>query len=1322
MIVVMIFVTLGGAVAVGSLSHNVIISNNLFINNTVSNLGGAVTVNNLNPGLFLYGNSFHLNKAQQGGGIFFSTTNDDVSVENCSFTENFAVNFGGAITFAQGHTGFSLSNSTFVMNTATTSGGAIYFGFSIVESTVTGCWFRMNKVYDYGGGAIAMASFNDIEVLDTIFHDNEAYFGGAIFTLLKAKEFVLTRSSVTNNIAKFGGGLYIGVISEDITLKSVDISRNYAAVDGGGIYVDVDSKFEMSDSILLSNFAGSRGGGLYYESDNLMILSSSLESNSAGKSGGALYVTGDNIVISNGTTMERNVVHSMNGGALCLEGAHAVILTNIDFLNNNAAGNGGACYFSDVTGITSTNVSFSRNLAATSGGAVYMTLTKEVFTSEISVLGNKATGTGGGFYIKNCTDVTVNNSSFTDNLAGGGSAIWTTESSIMLHSNIFLKNRSPQSGGTVFWEYASGMEEPAGLITSNRFHLNRALYGPDYATEAVGFTVNTAAELNVSETDSYVINEFSAPIVVNAFVHDHYNQKVLSDNTSFIQMVIGDDYDCGDRLPTLSGSTIEKMKNGQCKFEYMYGFCRPGGDMKVKVRGMANSNSNLESSYMKWSFRDCQKGEYYRDGECNWCEQGFYSKKDNLDLSVTECKRCPGDATECFADTIVLDKGYWALTSNSEDMTECPMGENACVGGVQSSSGRSLGPIVGTINSVSSSSEFNGQQQLLVHSALYVLPAEHTTLDYIKVYDVDSNTSICNEGYGGILCAICDEGYYYSPGSNTCEVCEEGGINTFIIVLLCVIGVMLCIPVVLLVLSWTGTSTLDTVVTNMSVSALMYMFYIKFVTVRKPGEDETEAERDKREEHINSMFLRIMPKFKIFISMLQITSSMPAVLGMSFPPFFTNITSIFGLLNLDIVANLGLSCRFKNIDYVDYLILTCLGPMICSLSLAVMYSCHRFMLMSRRVHYEEVAKVYAKYLLVFLMGTYLALPSISVYIFQMFSCQDIDPDDALAGEDLYLRADLSIKCGSPRHIHGITFATLMIIVYPIGVPLMYWWLLHHVKEGVMNRTENISPKLRLAIMPTSFLYSSYEPQFWYWEIVETIRRIMMTGVIVLVAQGTSLQIVVTMLLALFFIKMYSHFTPFNDEILDTDAEFAQYQVFFVLFIALLMKEDSIPSMRSAWGILLVCVIFSLLLLSPLRFLKEKFLPYKFQHLGHVNHVHYGHHLADLKRKELEVEGDDDGWNDDVGINSDSEYHVSNRNDISSSDNESDIDDHNFIDKPVSPKRINISAESEEGKGNGGGYGKVHPLKVENNSIHSVDPGERSERQVLKYIENMTSNI
>ena len=966
-----------------------------------------------------------------------------------------------------------------------------------------------------------------------------------------------------------------------------------AIYDGGGVFIKAESDVSFEEVLFTNNSAGSRGGGIYDESDDMAVLTSFFKNNSARISGGAVYAAGDGVIVAD-TAMEDNMATEADGGALCCESSSGISIRDSTFFRNFAGGSGGACSFADSSYISVKNVAVLSNNAAGAGGAIHSVQSDNFDLSDSAIHGNAAQMMGGAVYVNDCNNVSYWNNSFVENIvsAGSGSAIWASAAEISMSSNVFNGNICPHHGGTVFWMFSSGMNEPIGLFdNSNSFFNNIALYGENYATESVEFMITTESSLQDSDSSTYVISEYHVPIVVNVLVRDFYDQLVLSDNHTYIQILVGEENNCGNKHPTLSGTTVEQIHMGSAKFESLFGFCIPGGNMSVKVSGMVGSSS-LESPEMKWAFRGCLRGEYYRDSECSECERGYYSKEDNADLSVRECKPCPENARDCYADVIVLDKGYWALSRDSEYVTECPLGKSSCIGGVQN-------------------------------------------VDAELVND-GRNSSICGDGYTGVLCAVCSDQYFFAPGSSTCEPCSEAGLNVFFIVLLCLLLLFLCIPIVLIVLSWTGSTTLDSVIAHLSLPSLLYLFYMKlFVVVDK--NKETDEERRKREERLNIKFLRIMPKFKIFVSMFQITSSMPAVFAMSFPPFFSKVSSFFGVLNFDIVANLGLSCQFDDVDYVDYLVMTCLGPLLLCVVLSIMYYIHRFFLIRRKAEYDEAARVYSKYLLVFLLGTYFLLPGISVYIFQMYSCQDVDPDDVLHGEDLYLRADVSIKCGSPRHHIGTTFATCMIFVYPIGVPLLYYWLLYQVKEGIINRDGNISPVLKLEIMPTSFLYSSYEPQFWYWEIIETIRRILMTGVLVLVAQGTSVQIVVTLLLTLIFIKMYAHFTPFNDDILDTDAEFAQYQVFFVVFIALLIKEDSVPSMEDAWGPLLVFVIFSLLLLSPIRLFKEKCLPDKIKHLVNVDHENYDRQLEGLKVKERQARRGSLMWAKSIGIDNEN-YH------------------------------------------------------------------------------------
>ncbi len=52
-----------------------------------------------------------------------------------------------------------------------------------------------------------------------------------------------------------------------------------------------------------------------------------------------------------------------------------------------------------------------------------------------------------------------------------------------------------------------------------------------------------------------------------------------------------------------------------------------------------------------------------------------------------------------------------------------------------------------------------------------------------------------------------------------------------------------------------------------------------------------------------------------------------------------------------------------------------------------------------------------------------------------------------------------------------------------------------------------------------FLHRSYVGRLWYWEVVETLRRLMLTAVLSVVAVGSSAQTVFGLFIALVFMKV-----------------------------------------------------------------------------------------------------------------------------------------------------------------------------------------------------------
>jgi hypothetical protein len=77
------------------------------------------------------------------------------------------------------------------------------------------------------------------------------------------------------------------------------------------------------------------------------------------------------------------------------------------------------------------------------------------------------------------------------------------------------------------------------------------------------------------------------------------------------------------------------------------------------------------------------------------------------------------------------------------------------------------------------------------------------------------------------------------------------------------------------------------------------------------------------------------------------------------------------------------------------------------------------------------------------------LVSCSGAVFAFFACQDfpLAPNGELSyngvyyGKEKYLRVDYKVNCDSRKYMAMQPYAFAMILIYPLGIPLMYWSLI-----------------------------------------------------------------------------------------------------------------------------------------------------------------------------------------------------------------------------------------------------------------------------------------
>jgi hypothetical protein len=352
----------------------------------------------------------------------------------------------------------------------------------------------------------------------------------------------------------------------------------------------------------------------------------------------------------------------------------------------------------------------------------------------------------------------------------------------------------------------------------------------------------------------------------------------------------------------------------------------------------------------------------------------------------------------------------------------------------------------------------------------------------------------------------------------------------------------------------------------------------------------SEGNREQRARYI---VRKLTSRLKIYVTLWQIVSIMPFALDLRFPDVYTDILSTLHAMNIDVSRSSLVTCSTgKEYDGIDGLILATVYPLVIVGLIWVAHLVHLSVIKTRSMASDAVVK--ANYHKAFLLFTYLILPSTSAKIFEVFSCRNVDPDDVSDGDDVYMVMDYSVSCSSQKYHSGFIWAIVSIIVYPIGIPCYYFFVLYTAREDIKGRdctavaqeaeSESEAKAMRLQrLQSIRLLFETYEPKFWYWEVIDTFKRLMLTGVLVLIAQGSAVQIVVGMCLSLLFLKLYDISRPHADQAIYAIETVSQWQVFFIFFLALLLKADFGSVQTAALDVLFVLAVFTNVIIDLCKF-------------------------------------------------------------------------------------------------------------------------------------------
>jgi len=300
----------------------------------------------------------------------------------------------------------------------------------------------------------------------------------------------------------------------------------------------------------------------------------------------------------------------------------------------------------------------------------------------------------------------------------------------------------------------------------------------------------------------------------------------------------------------------------------------------------------------------------------------------------------------------------------------------------------------------------------------------------------------CLEGHEGPYCNICKAGYT-KDAFRLCKSCEMNTANVAI--------------------------TLGGIVCFLTITYIFRLLIKKYSRVNK------------------LLVKRLKNCGKIIFSAWQIASSLPSTVPtIPLPTNYKEAVGVAQVLNGNIFQLVAIGCLTRG-AFTYYHQVLCL-TLIIILACVVLYLMGRGRDEMRRERYFNAA----------LALTYLTLPTITTLLFGMIPC------DTLDNEKRYLRADYSINCDAPNSFLWSIYTAVMILLFPIGIISGYSYLLWKNRARINQPVEDREKDHKL--MAIGFLFDPYKPEYWYFEIVETVRRLAMTGVLSIIAPGSFTQL------------------------------------------------------------------------------------------------------------------------------------------------------------------------------------------------------------------------
>lgn len=406
--------------------------------------------------------------------------------------------------------------------------------------------------------------------------------------------------------------------------------------------------------------------------------------------------------------------------------------------------------------------------------------------------------------------------------------------------------------------------------------------------------------------------------------------------------------------------------------------------------------------------------------------------------------------------------------------------------------------------------------------------------------NVSMRSMLCLADHTGPLCSLCKDGFSLQIGDNVCVPCSLSLSSTIEQHFGVSIGLLFCILI-------------------LSVCAIIGL-------IRLQGR---LLQTIKAEVYITG---------KIVLGLLQVLALLKDVLSIVFPPNATRALNFASLVSIDVHTLIQLDCRGWS-WYKKWTLNVLVVPLIVFGTAGIVMSRHKVcnrrstrgiestrLSINAEPEHQAASHTTQKKANAMFFAMLLLYPQVSNQILSALHCRQLGATLKI------LEVNYSVNCDeSDYHVVRIV-ATLLMLAWPIGIPVGLLCILMRQKRTATahwNAKQNSASTpvddfetaetlaeysyTHMTTTTTFCIVQSYRPQCFWYEPVDMLRKLCLSGLLQFFERGTAAQVVVGCVLAFCSFGMQQRLQPYLEPEANTLKALVEAQIFMAFLVSFVLR-------------------------------------------------------------------------------------------------------------------------------------------------------------------------